>query len=75
MKKAYINNATVDELQKILGRGRAKNGIFEGDLFEGELEIGQISSMINKMQSSKEIIDDIMQGFLLEKNRIQKLTF
>jgi len=63
IKEAYLKNATDDELRRILGRGRAKKGMFEGDLFEGELEIGQVSSMIDKMQTSNEIIDEIIDGF------------
>ena len=57
IQEAYLAKATTKELKELLGRGRAKKGMFEGNLSEGELEIGQVSSMINKMQTSKEIID------------------
>lgn len=63
IKEAYLAKATTKELKQLLGRGRAKKGIFEGDLLEGELEIGQVSSMLNKMQYSKEIIDEIIDDF------------
>ena len=63
IQEAYLAKATTKELKELLGRGRAKKGMFEGNLSEGELEIGQVSSMINKMQTSKEIIDEIIDDF------------
>ncbi len=50
-------------LQQILGRGRAKKGMFEGDMDEGELEIGQVSSMINKIKSAREVVEEIWDDF------------
>ncbi|MGB0178324.1 MAG: nitronate monooxygenase, partial [Owenweeksia sp.] len=47
IQAAYQNNASVDDLKELLGRARAKRGMFEGDLDEGELEIGQVSGLIN----------------------------
>ena len=73
LQEAYLKNATDDELKKILGRGRAKKGMFEGDLSEGELEIGQVSSMIDKMQTSNEIIDEIIDGFNNAKTHLSDL--
>lgn len=52
--------ASVDELSVLLGRGRSKKGMFEGDLIEGELEIGQVSSQIKSIQSVKEVIDEMV---------------
>jgi enoyl-[acyl-carrier protein] reductase II len=52
--------ATNEELAALLGKGRAKKGMFEGDMIEGELEIGQVSASINKIQSVKEVIDDLV---------------
>ena len=52
--------ANVEEISALLGRGRAKKGMFEGDLTEGELEIGQISGGIDKIQTVKEVIDEII---------------
>ena len=63
-------NASVEELRDLLGRARAKKGIFEGDLDEGELEIGQISSEINKIESAADILSDIWKEFELERKRI-----
>ena len=63
VQDAYVSKVGVDELKELLGRGRAKKGMFEGDVIDGELEIGQVSSMINSMESASEIIIDMMQGF------------
>jgi len=74
VQEAYLKNATDDELKELLGRGRAKKGMFEGDLSEGELEIGQVSSMINKMQTSKEIINEIIDDFNNARNHLSALN-
>jgi enoyl-[acyl-carrier protein] reductase II len=74
VQEAYLKNATDDELKELLGRGRAKKGMFEGDLSEGELEIGQVSSMIDKMQTSNEIIDEIIDGFYNAKTHLSDLN-
>jgi len=60
---ATQNNASAEELKKLLGRGRAKKGMFEGDLDEGELEIGQVSALINKIKPANEIVSDIWVQF------------
>lgn len=52
--------ASKEELSAFLGKGRAKSGIFEGNMDEGEIEIGQISSMLNKIESVKEIFDSLI---------------
>jgi enoyl-[acyl-carrier protein] reductase II len=70
IQEAYLAKATTKELKELLGRGRAKKGMFEGNLSEGELEIGQVSSMINKMQTSKEIIDEIIDDFNNAKSHL-----
>lgn len=63
VKNAEKNGATEDELNKLLGRGRAKKGMFEGDLDEGELEIGQVSSIIKNIQPAAEIVHEIWNEF------------
>jgi len=63
IQKAYNNNASKDELIKLLSRGRAKKGIFEGDLVNGELEIGQISSNISEIKPVSEIMNDLVFNF------------
>ena len=60
---AYAKNASVEELNELLGRGRAKKGMFEGDLDEGELEVGQISGSIKKIMPAKEIVEEIINEF------------
>lgn len=63
LKEAYERNADVEELKAILGRGRAKKGMFEGDLVEGELEIGQIAGLIHEILPAKEIVDEIIAEY------------
>ncbi|OFY44616.1 MAG: 2-nitropropane dioxygenase [Bacteroidetes bacterium GWF2_40_14] len=57
---AENRGASAEELSELLGRGRAKRGIFEGDLSQGELEIGQVASMVRKEESAAEIIQDLV---------------
>lgn len=61
--QAYQNNASTEELANLLGKGRAKKGMFEGDLIEGELEIGQISGLIHDIKPVAEIVQEIIQEF------------
>ena len=63
IEEAENRGATVDEISTILGRGRARKGIFEGDLSSGELEIGQITSMIKDIPSANEIINRIIDEY------------
>ena len=73
VQDAYVSKADIDELKDLLGRGRAKKGMFEGDLIDGELEIGQVSSMIDSMESASEIIIDMMQGFYKAQESASKI--
>ncbi len=63
LETAYEQNASAEELNQLLGRGRAKKGMFEGDLVEGELEIGQISGLIDKILPAKEVVKEIVSEF------------
>ncbi|ASV31375.1 NAD(P)H-dependent flavin oxidoreductase [Maribacter cobaltidurans] len=63
VQSAYKNGATSEELKELLGRGRAKKGMFEGNLEEGELEIGQVSSIIHNIQPAREIINEILYQY------------
>jgi enoyl-[acyl-carrier protein] reductase II len=72
VKDAYANKATTDVLKNLLGKGRSKKGMFEGDLDEGELEIGQVSSLIHEIKPAKEIVDEIVSQFVDAKNKIVK---
>jgi len=75
IKAAEERGAGVEELTALLGRGRAKKGMFEGDLNEGELEIGQVSAMIDKIKTSKEIIDEIIAEYDFAKAEILNSKF
>ena len=63
VQKAYKECATVDELKTLLGRARAKRGMFEGDMDEGELEIGQVSAMISEIKPAAAIVSELMAEF------------
>jgi len=67
LQEAYANCATKEDLIALLGRARAKKGMFEGDLIEGELEIGQVSALIDEILSVKEVFTEI-------KNEINSLN-
>ena len=64
VEAAEARGASVEELRELLGKGRAKKGIFEGDLEAGELEIGQVASFFHEQQTAKEIIDEMMLEFI-----------
>lgn len=70
LQAAYSRNADKEELQEILGRGRIKKGIFEGDLEEGNLEIGQISSIINSIDSVADIVHEIIKDYNTAKQSL-----
>ena len=63
VKKAEANNATIQELEQLLGRSRAKHGIFEGDLINGELEIGQVCSLIKNVLPAADIVNELWGEF------------
>ena len=71
IQELYKTNPSIEELKSLLGRARAKRGMFEGDLIEGELEIGQISGLFDEIKSAKDIIDDMIQEFESAKNDIK----
>lgn len=71
IQEAEARGANAEELAKILGRARAKKGMFEGDLTEGELEIGQVSSLIQNIQPAQFILENILYEYA---TAIQKLT-
>lgn len=63
VQQAYQNCASAEELKEVLGRARAKRGMFEGDLKEGELEIGQISGLIHEIKPVAEVMEEIVKEF------------
>jgi len=67
--------ATAMELRELLGHGRAKRGIFEGDLTEGELEIGQIASQIREVISAGEVMKEMIERYNRTLNRLSDQTF
>ncbi len=73
VQQAEARGVTHEELTEMLGRGRAKKGMFEGDLSEGELEVGQVSSMIRTLKPAAEIVQEIMDDFRHSLNALQKL--
>ena len=73
IQELYKTNPSVEDLKTLLGRARAKKGMFEGDLVEGELEIGQISALFEEIKSAKDIIDDMIREFDIAKNEIKNL--
>ena len=70
VEEAEARGASVEELRELLGKGRAKKGIFEGDLQNGELEIGQIASLFHEEQSVAEVMEEIVHAFEAAKQRM-----
>ena len=74
MAAAEARGASAEELKEILGRARAKKGMFEGDLEEGELEIGQISGNIHEIKPAAEILNEIVEEFNQEAKQLGQLS-
>ena len=66
----YTKCPTPEELKELLGRARAKKGMFEGDLVEGELEIGQIAGLINEILPVKTIVENMVNEFEEAKREV-----
>ncbi len=77
LQEAYDRGAKAEELKEILGRGRAKKGMFEGDLVEGELEIGQVSGLIHEVKPAADIVSEILEEYraALKEQSSDKYTF
>jgi enoyl-[acyl-carrier protein] reductase II len=73
VQTAYQNNASAEDIKELLGRGRAKKGMFEGDLVEGELEIGQIAGLINEIKPAAEIVEEIITEYNQTKTEVTTL--
>ncbi|MCD8454959.1 DUF561 domain-containing protein [Tenacibaculum finnmarkense genomovar ulcerans] len=69
----YQQNPTIEEIKELLGRARAKKGMFEGDLNEGELEIGQVAGLIHQIKSAKEVLEEIVTEFEQIKDSLKFL--
>lgn len=68
--QAEANGATPDQLMQLLGRGRAKKGMFEGDMDEGELEIGQIASLLDAIKPAADVVHQIIEEFNVAKTNL-----
>lgn len=71
--QAEAEGADRTQLMVLLGKARAKLGMFEGDLENGELEIGQVSAMLNEIKPASQILDEIWRDFINQKNRLSHL--
>jgi enoyl-[acyl-carrier protein] reductase II len=74
VQEAEDRGASAEELKQILGRARAKRGMFEGDLEEGELEIGEVSALIHDIKPAAEIVQEIWEEFLQGKRELENLS-
>ena len=74
IEEAELRGASSEELSEILGKGRAKLGMFEGDLIEGELEIGQVSALINEILPAAEIVSQIWNEYKTALIEIQVIS-
>ena len=75
VQELYRAGASKEELSALLGRARAKKGIFEGDLDNGELEIGQVAGMIDQVKPAAEIVSDLVNEFESARKRISQIDF
>jgi enoyl-[acyl-carrier protein] reductase II len=75
IETAYQAGASKAELAELLGRGRAKKGMFEGDLKEGELEIGQVSGLINEIVSAEQVVVEMINEFNALADKISNFKF
>ncbi|MDO6854259.1 nitronate monooxygenase [Cellulophaga lytica] len=73
VQNAYSKGATPEDLKTLLGRARAKRGMFEGDMEDGELEIGQVAAIIHKIMPAADIVKEIVTEFNLAKTQMANL--
>ncbi|MBA4744677.1 nitronate monooxygenase [Muricauda sp. TY007] len=71
VQQAYAEGASIEDLKTLLGRARAKRGMFDGDMEEGELEIGQVSGLIHNITPAAEIVKELMAEFNQAKAEVQ----
>lgn len=75
VEEAELRGASIEELKELLGKGRAKKGIFEGELNEGELEIGQAAALIKEPETAQQAVDDIVAEFNSITKSISSMEF
>lgn len=68
-----LKGASTDEFKNLLGKGRAKKGMFEGDMMDGELEIGQVSAMINEIKPVSEIINELVKEYNVTISNLKEI--
>lgn len=73
VEAAESRGASAEELKELLGKGRAKQGMFEGDLNEGELEIGQVAALFHQRQTVAEVMEELIRDFEATKKRLAEL--
>ena len=73
VQELYQKKPSIDDLKKLLGRARAKKGMFEGDLENGELEIGQIAGLIHEILPAKTVLQEIIKEFEEVKSNLSRL--
>lgn len=73
VEEAESRGASADEMRELLGKGRAKKGIFEGDIFDGELEIGQAASMLRQLQTVNEVMEELRSEYRQAKEKLMEL--
>lgn len=73
VEMAETTGKDLDTLKELLGKGRAKKGMFEGDMIEGELEIGQVSANFDNILPAGDIVNEIWNEFLAEKKRLAEI--
>ena len=75
VEKLENDGASLEQISQLLGKGRAKKGMFEGDLADGELEIGQISGIIKEIKPAAQVVDEIMNEFAIAKRELENIRF
>ena len=75
VQELYQQNPSIEQLKELLGRARAKKGMFEGDLEDGELEIGQIAGLIHQIKPAAKIVEEIIEEFEQTRIRLIDLSF
>ena len=73
VQELYKQHPTAEQLKELLGRARAKKGMFEGDLDHGELEIGQVAGLIHEIKPAKQVVEEIVKEFEEVKISLQNL--
>ena len=74
VQQAEDRGASADELKQLLGRARSKRGMFEGDLDEGELEIGEVSAQVKEIKPAAQIVNEIWEEFSSAKKEIESIS-